>query len=64
MKDQVVNLLFTGFMVGLIVGFAISIFITMNYYKSGQIDALTGKVAYELVVHPEKTSFWEAIDKK
>ena len=42
MKDQVVNLLFTGFMVGLTVGFAISIFITMNYYKSGQIDALTG----------------------
>jgi len=31
-------------------------------YKKGQIDALTGKVKYELVT-PDKTSTWERIKK-
>lgn len=28
-------------------------------YRQGQIDALTGKVKYELVVQPDSTRTWE-----
>jgi len=28
-------------------------------YKRGQIDAITGNIKYELVVHPDKTTTWE-----
>lgn len=28
-------------------------------YKRGQIDALTGKVKYERVTHPDSTVTWE-----
>jgi hypothetical protein len=28
-------------------------------YKQGQIDALTGKVKYELVTKPDSTKSWE-----
>ncbi len=28
-------------------------------YRNGQIDAITGKVYYELQVHPELNTTWE-----
>ena len=30
-------------------------------YKDGQVDALTGKVKYELVVQDDSTRTWESI---
>jgi hypothetical protein len=39
----------------------ISQYIFGRTYKDGQIDALTGKVKYELVTHPDSTKTWESI---
>lgn len=33
-------------------------------YKQGQVDALTGKIEYKLVVQPDSTKSWEKIDKE
>ena len=33
-------------------------------YKQGQIDALTGKVKYELVEHDDGTRTWEEIEEE
>ena len=33
-------------------------------YKEGQIDAINGKISYQLVTHEDKTQTWEKIDKK
>jgi len=33
-------------------------------YENGQIDALTGKIKYELVEHLDKTKAWEKIKDK
>lgn len=44
-----------------IVAFAIGFTETDKNYRQGQIDALTGKVQYHLVVHPDKTATWEEI---
>jgi len=30
-------------------------------YKQGQIDAMTGKIKYHLVVQPDSTKTWEKI---
>ena len=30
-------------------------------YQEGQIDALTGKIVYELVVQPDSTRKWEKV---
>ena len=32
--------------------------------KQGQIEALTGKVRYELVTNPDSTKTWEKINRK
>lgn len=32
-------------------------------YRDGQVAALTGNVAYQLVVHPDSTKTWERIKK-
>lgn len=32
-------------------------------YRVGQIDALSGKVYYHLVTHPDSTKTWEHIEK-
>lgn len=33
-------------------------------YKQGQVDALTGKVKYQLVENEDKTKEWKLIDRK
>ena len=33
-------------------------------YKSGQVDALTGTIGYELVEYGDSTKSWEKIDEK
>ena len=35
-----------------------------NPYKQGQIDALTGKIKYELKTNPDSTKTWEFIEKE
>lgn len=39
--------------------FAITQDIFGTTYKHGQIDALTGKIKYELVTNPDSTKTWE-----
>lgn len=52
--------------IGLIIG-AVIIFSAAFYwgwcdgYKGGQIDAINGKIKYELVTHEDKTQTWEEI---
>lgn len=52
-----------GVAVGLVVGaFFGSLLMSCwceNDYKNGQIDALTGKIKYELVVQADSTRVWE-----
>ncbi len=58
-----------SFIAGLVIGlilcaatFAITRIIVMNdYYKQGQIDALTGKINYHLVTKPDSTRVWEKL---
>jgi hypothetical protein len=52
-----------GIWVGLVFAWAIN---TMwpessNEYKKGQIDALNGKISFELKVQEDKTTRWERI---
>lgn len=58
-----------GFIVGICAGavlLSIIIFLTgstyVDGYKDGQVEALTGKVKYELVEHKDKTISWERIE--
>ena len=46
--------------------FVISYFVIQkeNPYKQGQIDALTGKIKYELKTNPDSTKTWEFIEKE
>ena len=44
-----------GGLIGFIVG-------DVNGNKQGQIDALTGKVQYELVTNADRTRTWEYVD--
>lgn len=59
---------------GFIFGFAIAVVVVfvfqsasgcnrMDGYKDGQIDALTGKVKYHLVVNPDSTREWKEVGK-
>jgi len=53
-----------GSIVGVILIFLINLCVldentTNKRYKQGQIDALTGKVHYELVVKDDSTRVWE-----
>ena len=34
-----------------------------DWYKTGHIDALTGKIKYNLVTKPDSTKVWERIKK-
>ena len=46
------------FMIGILfLGFAQSC--ADETYKDGQVDAINGKIRYELVVHPDSTRTWE-----
>jgi hypothetical protein len=51
---------------GLIIGFWVGVLffellenLCKSTYKDGQIDALTGKVHYQLVVKPDSTRVWQ-----
>jgi len=53
-----------SFLVGVLLGLLVALFvaITADDYKKGQIDALTGKVKYHLVIQPDSTRTWEEIE--
>lgn len=58
MKGNSFGFLFLAF----IVVIAFLIVLSHEYfrgYKQGQIDALSGKVKYKLVVYPDSTRTWE-----
>lgn len=44
-----------------IMTFAILGLVVAKSYKQGQVDALTGKVKYELVVNADSTKTWEEV---
>lgn len=50
------------FLIVSIAGFILAILVS-DAYRVGQIDALTGKVKYHLVVKPDSTRVWEKIDE-
>jgi len=62
-----------GIFIGIVMAFIILIimcecapkqtFLYQEGYKQGQIDALTGKVNWQLKEHSDKTKTWEAIDE-
>ena len=55
------------FFVGVFVGILLFLFVAKvsdSTYADGQIDALTGKIHYELVTHPDSTRSWEYIKEK
>ena len=56
------------FCFGIIICFIIMAFVMNNVhvdaYKEGQVDAINGKISYQLTTHDDKTQTWEKIDKK
>ena len=52
-----------GFVIGVIMSLILIFIISKHtiFYKWGQIDALTGKVKFELVTQPDSTRTWEKI---
>ena len=68
MKDEEFNRKET-FIIGVFIGFVLALILFIwqvfpKEYKSGQVDALTGKVKYEMVVHEDSTRTWEKIAEK
>ena len=68
MKDKGFNRKDT-FIVGVFIGFVFTLILIVwqvgpHNYKRGQVDALTGKVKYEMVVHEDSTLTWEKIPEK
>lgn len=60
--DNVILGFMPGFLLGILLGILVCIYSTAGVeYKLGQIDALTGKIKYELVQHDDKTVSWEEI---
>lgn len=51
----------SGFMLGLFILIVAIPIIGHNDYKKGQIDALTGKVKYQLVMQEDSTRVWKSI---
>lgn len=58
MKDFIIAIV-----IGLLLGWSIVFFMKSmeKSYKQGQIDAITGKVNYKLVINPDSTKTWEEI---
>jgi len=61
------------FLIALSLGFLIGAGVIMTWachsdsvepYKRGQIDALTGKIKYELITETNTTVLWKPINKK
>ena len=61
MKELLIVVMIIMFCLGLVF---MGVTIHDTGYKNGQIDALTGKVKYELVEYPNKTKSWVEIKKK
>lgn len=59
-----------GAFLGFIAGVAAALFVLINWpvgsapYKQGQIDAINGKIRYELVKQKNGSVVWERIEKK
>ncbi len=55
---------FAGFIVGVMVMTMILVYTgnrRIDGYKEGQIDAINGKIAYQLVEQPNHTTTWEKV---
>lgn len=51
------------FVIGLVLGMLFGMWLMYDgAYKTGQVDALTGKIQYELVTQPDSTRIWEEIE--
>ena len=51
------------FVAGMLLGIFVWHIITSGDYKQGQVDALTGKIRYELIVNEDSTKTWERIEE-
>ncbi|MBE3139023.1 MAG: hypothetical protein IMZ53_00405 [Thermoplasmata archaeon] len=49
--------------IAILIGWWLFVFGQIIGYKYGQIDALTGKVKYQLVTNPDSTRVWMEIKK-
>ena len=49
------------FLGGWLVGMIFCLIVCGKSYKDGQVDAVTGKMQYQLVVHSDSTKTWERI---
>ena len=58
MKNFIGGALLAGFVM-----FLITMASMEGWYKTGHIDALTGKIKYNLVTKPDSTKVWERIKK-
>lgn len=55
----------SGIIIGMILGiFFMTLFVSDKMYKKGQVDALTGKVKYELMVNDDSTRTWKLIEEE
>ena len=61
--DKVITVILVFIVVVLISMLIGGAFDTAGKYKQGQIDALTGKVKYELVAQPDSTRIWKSIEE-
>ena len=44
-----------------VLGLLLIVMMSEEIYKEGQVDALTGKIKYELIENTDKTKKWEKI---
>ena len=51
-----------GMILGIVIGFAVCLFIFSGSYKNGQIDAFNGDMKYELVIQKDNSSKWVKIE--
>lgn len=67
-RNETLAFIFTiGMLIGMLIILIISLITGNTYndgYETGQIDAINGKIEYQLVVNPDKTSQWEKIEKR
>jgi len=58
--DNFVGYVVFGIIIGIIATFMFLGAIDMHY-RDGQIDAMTGKIRYRLVINPDSTRGWESM---
>lgn len=58
-KNYIITFLF-GFVIGLIINIVIGYYIPeyTTLYKMGQVDAINGKIQYQLKTNPDNTREW------